>query len=67
MNFWFEFSNIHMNEKITTCHDCHGFKWKNVNNFPIIIIFIYNLTPFLALWIVTTLSGNIWFVEKKIL
>jgi hypothetical protein len=56
-----------MNEKITTCHDCHGFKWKNVNNFPIIIIFIYNLTPFLALWIVTTLSGNIWFVEKKIL
>jgi hypothetical protein len=27
MNFWFEFLNIHMNEKIITCHDFHGLKW----------------------------------------
>jgi hypothetical protein len=26
MNFWFEFFDIHMNEKTTTCHDCRGFK-----------------------------------------
>jgi hypothetical protein len=26
MDFWVEFFNIHMNEKITTCHDYHGFK-----------------------------------------
>ncbi len=26
MNFLFEFLDIHMNEKRTTCHDCHGFK-----------------------------------------
>jgi hypothetical protein len=25
--FWFEFLDIHMNEKGTTCHDSHGFKW----------------------------------------
>jgi hypothetical protein len=27
MDFWFEFLDIHMNEKRPTCHDCHGFKW----------------------------------------
>jgi hypothetical protein len=25
MDFWFEFLNIHMNEKGPTCHDCHDF------------------------------------------
>jgi hypothetical protein len=39
MNFWFEFYNIHMNEKGTICHDYHGFKWENINNFPILIFF----------------------------
>ncbi len=31
MDFWFEFLDIHMNEKTITCHDYHGFKWKNIN------------------------------------
>jgi hypothetical protein len=26
MDFWFEFLDIHMNEKGTTCHDCCGLK-----------------------------------------
>jgi hypothetical protein len=54
MDFWFEFLDIHMNEKVITFHDCHGFKWKNINIYPILIIFLCNLTPFLAHWIVTT-------------
>jgi len=35
MDFWFQFFNIHMNEKTITSHDCHGFKWKNkyLSNF----------------------------------
>ncbi len=57
--FWFEFLDIHMNEKTITCHDCHGFKWKNINIYPILINFLCNLTPFLACWTVTT---PIWFV-----
>jgi len=28
MDFWFEFLDIHMNEKVITCHDCHGFNGK---------------------------------------
>ncbi len=28
MDFWFEFLDIHNNEKTITYHDCHGFKWK---------------------------------------
>jgi hypothetical protein len=27
MDFRFEFLEIHMNEKETTYHNCHGFKW----------------------------------------
>jgi hypothetical protein len=37
MNFWFEFLDIHMNEKPITCHDCHGFKWQNINIYSILI------------------------------
>jgi hypothetical protein len=48
MDFWFEFLNIHMNEKIITCHDYHGFKWPNINIYPILIIFLCGPTPFLA-------------------
>jgi hypothetical protein len=25
-NFWFEFLDIHVNEKTITCHDVHGFE-----------------------------------------
>jgi hypothetical protein len=39
MDFWFELCNIHINEKWTICHDYHGFKWENINNFPILIFF----------------------------
>ncbi len=54
MDFWFGFHDIHMNEKTITCHDCHGFKWKNINIYPILIVFLCDLMPFLAHWIVTT-------------
>jgi hypothetical protein len=54
MDFWFEFCDIHMNEKIITYHDCHGFKWQNINIYQILIAFLCGLTPFLARWIVTT-------------
>ncbi len=52
MNFWFEFLDIHINEKKKTYHDCHGFKWKNINVYPILILFFCGLMPFLAHWIV---------------
>jgi hypothetical protein len=29
MDFWFEFLNIHIKEKIITCYDCYGFKKDN--------------------------------------
>jgi len=38
MDFWFEFLDIHMNEKTTTCHNWYDFKWKNINIYPILII-----------------------------
>jgi hypothetical protein len=52
MDFWFEFLDIHMNEKTIICHDCHGFKWQNINIYPILTIFICNPMPFLACCIV---------------
>jgi len=54
MNFWFELLDIHMNEKTITFHDYHGFKWQNINIYPILIIFLYNPTSFLVCWIVTS-------------
>jgi len=54
MDFWFEFLDIHMNEKAVICHDCHGFKWQNINIYPILIVFLCDSTPFFACWIVTT-------------
>jgi hypothetical protein len=33
--FYFEFLYIHMSEKGTTYHGCHGFKWKNTNTYMI--------------------------------
>ncbi len=53
-DFCFEFLDIHMNEKIITCHDCLGFKWQNINIYPILIIFLCDPTPLLACWIVIT-------------
>ncbi len=52
MDFWFEFLEIHMNEKKKTYHDCHGFKWKNINIYLILTVFLCSLTPFLVHWIV---------------
>ncbi len=40
MDFWFEFLNIHMNEKPITYHDCHGFKWLDINIYSIWIVFL---------------------------
>ncbi len=39
IDFWFEFFDIHMNEKTITCHDCHGFKWQSINIYQILTIF----------------------------
>jgi hypothetical protein len=63
MDFWFEFLDVHMNEKNITYNDCHGFKWKNINIYSILIIFLCDLMSFLALWIMTTPT---WSFEKKI-
>jgi hypothetical protein len=46
MDFWFEFFDIHMNEKSTICHDCHGFKWQNINVYLILTIFWWSSTLF---------------------
>jgi hypothetical protein len=35
-------------KKTKICHDCHGFKWQNINIYPILTIFLCSLTPFLA-------------------
>jgi len=48
MDFLFEFLDIHMNEKITTCYDCYGFKLQNINIYPILIVFLFDLMPFLV-------------------
>jgi len=39
--------------KAITCHDYHGFKWKNINIDPILTIFLCDWMSFLARWIVT--------------
>jgi hypothetical protein len=49
MDFWFKSPNIHMNEKVITCHDCHGFKWKNINIYQILTVFFAIQHPF---WLV---------------
>jgi hypothetical protein len=54
MDFWFEFFDIHIKEKTITYHDYYGFKWQNINIYPILTIFLCNPMPLLALWIVTT-------------
>jgi hypothetical protein len=36
MDFWFEFFEIHMNEKTITCYDCYDFKWQNINIYSIV-------------------------------
>jgi hypothetical protein len=53
MDFKFEFLDIHMNEKVITCPDFHGFQWLNINVCSILTIFLYNLTPFwdVKLWL----------------
>ncbi len=57
MNFWFEFLDIHMNEKVIPYHYFHGFKWQNINIYPILIIFLYNLMLLLTCWIMITPKG----------
>jgi hypothetical protein len=52
MDFWFEFLDIHMNEEMITCHDCNGFKWQNINIYPILIVFLCSPTSFLIRCIV---------------
>jgi hypothetical protein len=32
-----EFFDIHISEKGTTCSDCRGFKWQNINILKILI------------------------------
>jgi hypothetical protein len=48
MHFWFEVLHIHMNEKVITRDDFHGFKWQNIYIYPILTIFLYGPTPSLA-------------------
>jgi hypothetical protein len=37
-----------MNEKGTTHHDRHGFKWQNINISPILIIIFHHLMALLV-------------------
>jgi len=53
MDFWFQFLDIHMNEKELTCYDCHGFKWKNINIYPILIVFFAIQCPFWLIGLTT--------------
>jgi hypothetical protein len=53
-----------MNDKATTCHDYHGFKWQNMNIYPILIIFLCGAIPFLAHWIMIAPKSP--FVRLKI-
>jgi hypothetical protein len=46
MDFWFEFLDIHVNEKTIIFHDCHGFKYQNINISPILTTFLYDLMFF---------------------
>jgi hypothetical protein len=66
MDFWFEFFDNHMNEKEIICHDYHGFKWKNINICPILIIFLWSLMPFFGSsdYDCTLLSLNILFLAS---
>jgi hypothetical protein len=49
-----------MTEKITICHDCHDFKYKNINIYSILTFFGGDPTFFLARWIV--IAPFIWIV-----
>jgi hypothetical protein len=49
MDFWFEFIDIHMNEKTIICHDYNGFKWQNISTYPILNFFLCGPNPF---WLV---------------
>jgi hypothetical protein len=53
MDFWFQFLNIHMNEKIIICHEYHDFKQQNIIIYLILTIFPCNPMPFLTCWMVT--------------
>jgi hypothetical protein len=53
MNFLFAILDIHMNEKETTCHDGHGFKWQNITFILFLFIFLCGSMSFVACWIVT--------------
>jgi hypothetical protein len=50
----------HSYEKTITCHDCHGFKWQNINIYPLLTIFLCGLTPFLARCIVVAPCHPNW-------
>jgi hypothetical protein len=51
MDFWFEFLDIYVNEKQIICYDYYGFKWHDINIYPILIIFLCSPMPFFAHWI----------------
>jgi len=53
MDVWFEFLDIHMNEKTIICHDCHDFKRQNIIIYQNLTFFFCGPTPFIAHWIVT--------------
>jgi hypothetical protein len=46
--------------KKKTCHDCHGFKWKNINIYSILIVFLCGSMPILARWIVIAPTWMFW-------
>jgi len=65
MDFWFYFFDIHMNKKTITYHHYHGFKWQNINIYPILTIFLCDPTPFLACCIMTTPINSFLFLFRN--
>jgi hypothetical protein len=49
---WIHWHSYEWKNNEITCHDFHGFKWQNINNYPILIIFLFGQMPFLVCWIV---------------
>jgi len=53
-------SKTSSNEQATTCHDFHGFEWKNINIFKILTHFVYSSTPFSVCYILNTPKYKIY-------
>jgi hypothetical protein len=66
MDFWFEFLDINLNEKTKKFHDCHGFKWQNINIYPILNFIFFRFDTLLVNWIVIAPKRHKGFKNSEI-